>query len=61
MTVSRTMVDKQNKTGRLFVAKSRLGDDGKVFNFMLDTSTVKVTVLEHDQNPAESLIAATDT
>lgn len=56
VTVSRRMEDKQNNTGRLFVAKSRLGDDGVVFNFILKTATVKVKVLDQQQNPIEEMM-----
>lgn len=45
MTVSRTMEDKQQNTGRLFVAKSRLGSDGMVFPFILKTANVRVRML----------------
>lgn len=51
MTVSRNVEDKINGTGRLFIAKSRLGEDGKVLPFLLQTSTVKVTLLDIDQDP----------
>ena len=48
MTVSRTMEDKQQNTGRLFVAKSRLGRDGMIYPFIMDPSTVKVRMLEEN-------------
>ncbi len=51
ITISRRMEDKQANCGRIFLAKSRLGDDGMVFPFLLKTSTVKVTVLETGQDP----------
>lgn len=51
MTISRRMEDKQSDSGRLFLAKSRLGQDGMVFPFMLKTSTVKVTVLQQGDDP----------
>jgi replicative DNA helicase len=46
MTVSRRREDKVTNTGKLFIAKSRLGADGKVFPFLMDGSTVKVKVLD---------------
>ncbi len=46
MTISRKPEDKQFNTGRLFVAKSRLGQDGIVYPFTLNTATVKVGILE---------------
>lgn len=51
MTVSRTPEDKANGTGRLFIAKSRLGEDGKVLPFLFQPATVKVTVLDQTQDP----------
>jgi hypothetical protein len=57
MTVSRTMEDKQANTGRLFVAKSRLGRDGMVFPFVMNPATVKVSLLAENTNMAEILEA----
>ena len=54
MTISRTPEDKINGTGRLFVAKSRLGPDGMVFNFLLDTATVRARVLDQTVNVHEA-------
>jgi replicative DNA helicase len=51
ITISRRAEDKQMNTGRLFLAKSRLGQDGIVFPFLLNTSTVKVTILEQGVDP----------
>lgn len=51
MTISRTMADKQNNTGRLYLAKSRLGQDGMVFPFLLNTATVKVDMLKIGSDP----------
>lgn len=46
MTVSRTMEDKQRNSGRLFIAKSRLGRDGMVYPFIMNPATVKVRMLD---------------
>lgn len=51
MTVSRRAEDKQANTGRLFLAKSRLGSDGMVYPFTLNTSTVKVNILKAGEDP----------
>src|SRR5258708_1863090 len=51
LTISRRMEDKQTNCGRLFVAKSRLGPDGMVFPFLLNTSTVKVRILDQGEDP----------
>ena len=50
LTVSRRPEDKQVNGGRLFVAKSRLGRDGSVFPFIMNSATVKATIMEigHD-------------
>jgi hypothetical protein len=45
------MEDKQLNCGRIFIAKSRLGPDGMVFPFTLNPATVKVSVLELNQDP----------
>ena len=51
MTVSRTMEDRQANTGRLYVAKSRLGRDGMVLPFIMNPATVKVSILKHGEDP----------
>lgn len=59
ITISRTPDDKFNGTGRLFIAKSRLGSDGVVLPFLLRTSqNVRVTVLDHDVDPVTMLMQA---
>lgn len=45
-SVSRTIEDKQNNTGRVFVAKNRNGPDGIVYPIFMDTSEVKIKVFE---------------
>lgn len=59
MTVSRTMEDKQNNTGRLFIAKSRLGRDGMIMPFIMNPATVKVRLL--DENVSIDDILARET
>jgi replicative DNA helicase len=51
ITISRRMEDKQSNTGRIFIAKSRLGRDGVVYPFTLNTATVKVSVLNQGEDP----------
>lgn len=51
MTISRRTEDKQMNCGRLFIAKSRLGRDGVVYPFTLNTATVKVSVLNQGEDP----------
>lgn len=45
MSVSRTIEDKQNNTGKIFIAKNRNGPDGIVYNIFMDTSNVSIKVL----------------
>ena len=47
-SVSRTIEDKNNNTGRVFVAKNRNGPDGLIYPIFMDTSTVKIKVLPSD-------------
>ena len=47
-TISRTHTDKQNNTGRMFIAKNRNGADGMVYPVFMDTSNVKIEVLKQD-------------
>jgi len=51
MTITRTQEMKSNGIGKLYNAKSRLGPDGQVFDFLMDTSKhIKVQMLEHGQD-----------
>ena len=45
MSVSRTIEDKQNNQGKIFIAKNRNGPDGMVYNIFMDTSNVKIKTL----------------
>lgn len=57
LTISRTAEDKMNGTGKLFIAKSRLGSDGIVLPFLLKTSAnVRVTVLDNNEDPISMLM-----
>ncbi len=51
ITISRRVDDKAANMGRLFIAKSRLGRDGTVLPFTMDTATVKATVLNQGDDP----------
>ena len=44
-SVSRTIDDKTNNTGRIFVAKNRFGPDGLVYPAKMDLSRVKIDIL----------------
>ena len=45
-SVSRTIEDKQTNGGRIFIAKNRNGPDGLIYPIFMDTSNVKIKVLE---------------
>lgn len=45
-SVSRTIEDKNNNTGRIFIAKNRNGPDGIVCPIFMDTSRVEIQVME---------------
>ncbi len=45
-SVSRTIEDKAVNGGRIFIAKNRNGPDGIVFPIHMDTSNVKIKVLQ---------------
>lgn len=45
-SVSRTVDDKKTNSGRIFIAKNRNGPDGIVMPLYMDTSVVKLEVLE---------------
>lgn len=45
MSVSRTIEDKQNNTGKIFIAKNRNGPDGIIYDIFMDTSCVKIRTM----------------
>ena len=45
MSVSRTIEDKQNNTGKIFIAKNRNGPDGIVYDIFMDTSNVNIKIM----------------
>jgi len=52
-SISRTARDKTTNSGRMFLAKNRNGPDGIVFPIFMDTSTVKIEVLEEKETVQE--------
>ena len=46
LTISRRIADRTAHTGRLWVAKSRMGPDGMVFPFVMNGALVKATLLD---------------
>lgn len=53
-SVSRTIEDKQNNQGKIFIAKNRNGPDGMVYNIFMDTSNVNIKVLPKTAIPSAS-------
>ena len=53
-TISRTAEDKQNNTGKMFIAKNRNGPDGLVFDLSMDTSCVKIEIVNPQSNSQTS-------
>ena len=49
-SVSRTIEDKQNNQGKMFIAKNRNGPDGMVFPIFMDTSNVNIKILPNTTN-----------
>jgi replicative DNA helicase len=50
-SISRTIEDKQNNQGKIFVAKNRNGPDGMIYPIFMDTSNVKIKILPKTQMP----------
>tara|TARA_Y100000310_G_scaffold102691_1_gene100863 strand:- start:7435 stop:8811 length:1377 start_codon:yes stop_codon:yes gene_type:complete len=59
-SVSRTIEDKQNNQGKLFIAKNRNGPDGIVYSLFMDTSCVKIKILPKAQVPTTTNGVATN-
>jgi len=55
-TVSRTVEDKNTNTGRIFIAKNRNGPDGLVYPIFMDTSNVKIKVLNKSNESVNDII-----
>ena len=44
-SVSRTIEDKQNNTGKIFIAKNRNGPDGVIYDIFMDPSSASIRVM----------------
>jgi hypothetical protein len=53
-SVSRTIEDKQNNQGKIFIAKNRNGPDGMIYNIFMDTSNVNIKILPKQPNLASA-------
>ena len=49
-SVSRTIEDKQNNLGKIFIAKNRNGPDGMIFPIFMDTSNVNIKIMPRPIN-----------
>jgi len=49
-SVSRTIEDKQNNQGKIFIAKNRNGPDGMIYPIFMDTSNVNIKILPKAPN-----------
>jgi hypothetical protein len=54
-SISRTIADKQNNSGRIFIAKNRNGPDGIVCPIFMDTSAVDIKVMEPTNDSIEDI------
>jgi hypothetical protein len=57
-SVSRTIEDKQNNQGKIFIAKNRNGPDGMIYNIFMDTSNVNIKILPKPPNLSGSSAGA---
>ena len=54
-SVSRTIEDKQNNQGKMFIAKNRNGPDGMIYDLFMDPSTAKIKIVPRPAALAASL------
>jgi len=59
-SVSRTIQDKQNNQGKIFIAKNRNGPDGIIYPIFMDTSNVAIKILPRAMMPATTNGVATN-
>ena len=57
-SVSRTIEDKQNNQGKIFIAKNRNGPDGMVYDIFMDTSNVNIKILPRAPGASSNIPAA---
>ena len=51
-SLSRTITDKAKNRGKIFIAKNRNGRDGIPYTISMDTSNIKLKVIESDLEDA---------
>ena len=54
-SLSRTIEDKNSNGGRIFVAKNRNGPDGLIYQIFMDTSCVKIKILNEETDSIEEI------
>lgn len=57
-SVSRTIEDKQNNQGKIFIAKNRNGPDGMIYDIFMDPGSAKIKVMPKAPNTATPNIPA---
>jgi hypothetical protein len=58
-SISRTIEDKQNNLGKIFIAKNRNGPDGIIYPIFMDTASVKIQILPKAHMPTMTTGVAT--
>ena len=51
-SVSRTVEDKQNNQGKIFIAKNRNGPDGMIYDIFMDPSSAKIRIMPKSPSSA---------
>jgi hypothetical protein len=51
-SVSRTIEDKQNNQGKIFIAKNRNGPDGMIYDIFMDPSSAKIKIMPKSAVPS---------
>jgi len=55
-SVSRTVEDKQNNRGKMFIAKNRNGPDGMIYNIFMDPSIAHIKIISHTNGTTNGVI-----
>jgi replicative DNA helicase len=54
-SVSRTIEDKQNNQGKIFIAKNRNGPDGMIYDIFMDPSSAKIKIMPKSAIPGTAV------
>jgi len=55
-SVSRTVEDKQNNQGKMFIAKNRNGPDGMIYNIFMDPSIAHIKIMPHANGSTNGIV-----